>query len=118
TPGRLRAAAAGAALAAVLMLAFADAYLARMWPASFGGRTWQIEARLNSLFGTVKILRSSPDEAGRYVRLYFQDGLVQNTVASDGRSLSFYTYALEALAYAYRPQARSVLVLGLGAGIV
>jgi spermidine synthase len=43
---------------------------------------------------------------------------VQNTVASDGRSLSFYTYALEALAYAYRPRIGSALVLGLGAGIV
>ena len=37
---------------------------------------------------------------------------------SDGRSLSFYTYALEALALAYRPRLHSALVLGLGAGIV
>jgi spermidine synthase len=116
--GRLRAAAAGALLASTLMLAFSDAYLARMWPATFGGRTWQLEARLSSLFGTVKILRSSPDDSGRFARLYFQDGLVQNTVASDGRSLSFYTYALEALAYAYRPRPASALVLGLGAGMV
>jgi spermidine synthase len=50
--------------------------------------------------------------------MYFQDGLVQNTVASDGQSLSFYTYALEALARAYRPELRSALVLGLGAGVV
>ena len=37
---------------------------------------------------------------------------------SDGRSLSFYTHALEALALAYRPGMKSALVLGLGAGIV
>jgi spermidine synthase len=111
--------AAGAAvLAAALALWQADAYTGRMWPASYGNRNWSLEARFNSLFGTVKILRSAPDERGRFVRLYFQDGLVQNTVDSDGRSLSFYTHALEALLAAYRPQLESALVLGLGAGIV
>jgi spermidine synthase len=116
--GRLGLISAGAALAAVLMLSLADAYIGRMWPAKFGGRTWHPEAKLSSLFGTVKILRSVPEADGRFARLYFQDGLVQNTVGSDGRSLSFYTYALEALAYAYSPQPRAALVLGLGAGIV
>jgi spermidine synthase len=52
------------------------------------------------------------------VRVYFHDGLMQNTVDSDGRSLSFYTYGLEALAHAYRPGLRTALVLGLGAGVV
>ena len=107
-----------ATLIAVLALWQADAYIARMWPATYGARTWQPEASLRSLFGTVKILKSSADENGGFVRLYFQDGLVQNTVASDGRSQSFYTYALEALATMYRPEMRSALVLGLGAGIV
>jgi spermidine synthase len=116
--GGLALVAAGATLASALMLLLADAYIGRMWPATFGGRTWQLEARMSSLFGTVKILRSQPESDGRYARLYFQDGLVQNTVGSDGRSLSFYTYALEALAYAYHPRPQSALVLGLGAGIV
>ena len=115
---RLGITAGCATLVAVLALWQADAYIGRMWPANYGNRTWQLEASLRSLFGTVKILRSAPDPEGRFVRLYFQDGLVQNTVASDGRSLSFYTYALEALAYAYRPRIDSVLALGLGAGIV
>ena len=115
---RLGLAALGATLTAALMLWFADAYIGRMWPASFGGRTWSLEARMSSLFGTVKILRSTPGEDGRFARLYFQDGLVQNTVASDGRSLSFYTYALEALSYTYQPRPASALVLGLGAGMV
>ena len=107
-----------ATAAAALALWQADAYIARMWPATYGSRTWQPEASLRSLFGTVKILKSSADEKGGFVRLYFQDGLVQNTVASDGRSLSFYTYALEALAYTYKAQPRNALILGLGAGIV
>jgi len=116
--GRLGLAGGAATLLAVLGLWQADAYLGRMWPAGFGGRVWHVEARYGSVFGTVKILRSAPDDSGRFVRIYFQDGLVQNTVASDGRSLSFYTYALEALAYAHHPRLSSALVLGLGAGIV
>lgn len=115
---RLGLAAGAAALIAALFLWLADAYIGHMWPASYGGRSWQIEARYASLFGTVKVLRSESSEGGGFARIYFQDGLVQNTVASDGRSLSFYTYALEALAHAYRPGLRSALVLGLGAGIV
>ena len=114
---RLGYVAGGAALFAALVLWQADAWLGRMWPAAYGASTWRVEARFNSLFGTVKILRSDADASGGFVRLYFQDGLVQNTVASDGSSLSFYTYALEALARAYHPQMKSALALGLGAGI-
>jgi len=117
--GALGIAAGGATLIAALALWQADAYIARMWPASYGGKGWRVEARFNSLFGTVKILRSEAEPGtGRFLRIYFQDGLIQNTVASDGRSLSFYTYALEALAYRYRPRIGSALVLGLGAGVV
>jgi spermidine synthase len=111
--------AAGLATAvAAIALWQADAYLGRMWPASYGGKQWQPEASYRSLFGTVKILRSEAGADGRFTRLYFQDGLVQNTVRSDGQSLSFYTYALEALARTYRPHIGSALALGLGAGIV
>jgi spermidine synthase len=107
-----------ATLASAVLLWQADAYVGRMWPAAHGGRVWRIEAAFSSLFGTVKILRSEPEAGGGFRRIYFQDGLVQNTVGSDGRSLSFYTHALEALALAYRPAMRSALVLGLGAGMV
>jgi spermidine synthase len=111
---------AGAAtLFSAVLLWQADAYIGRMWPAQHAGSSWNIEASFRSLFGTIKILRSDADPAtGRFARIYFQDGLVQNTVESDGRSLSFYTYALEGLALAYRPRMKSALVLGLGAGIV
>lgn len=116
---KLGIAAACAALSAAVLLWQADAYTGRMWPASYAGQLWRIEARFNSLFGTVKVLRSETDPTtGHYSRMYFQDGIVQNTVRSDGHSLSFYTYALEGLAYAYRPRIGSALVLGLGAGVV
>ncbi len=116
--GTLGLTGAFAALLASLLLWQADAYLGRLWPAEFGGLQWRVEARLGSRSGTVKVLRSTSEQSGRFARLYFQDGLMQNAVDSDGHSLQLYTYALEALAYAYRPQLRSALVLGLGAGIV
>jgi spermidine synthase len=115
----LLATTAVAIVAAAALLWQADAYLGRMWPVKYSGLDWTIEARESSLFGTVKILRSSPiDERGRFVRVYFQDGLMQNRMLSDGESLSFYTYALEALALSHRPDMRTALVLGLGAGVV
>ena len=108
-----------AAFASVLLLWQADAYTGRMGSVSYGGDSWRVEASFGSLFGTVKILKTHPDaDSGRFLRIYFQDGLVQNTVDSNGKSMSFYTYALEALAYAYRSEVRSALVLGLGAGVV
>ncbi|HEX6006433.1 MAG TPA: fused MFS/spermidine synthase [Burkholderiales bacterium] len=106
------------ASASLLLLWQADAYTGRLQAASYAGRTWQVETSVNSLFGTVKILKSRPEDNGEFLRIYFQDGLTQNTVDSNGRSMSFYTYALEALARAYRPDLQSALVLGLGAGIV
>jgi spermidine synthase len=110
---------AAAIVAAAALLWQADAYLGRMWPVKYSGLNWTIEARESSLFGTVKILRSTPiDERGRFVRVYFQDGLIQNRMLSDGESFSFYTYALEALALSHRPDMRSALALGLGAGVV
>jgi len=97
----------------------ADNYLGRMWPANYSGVNWSVEASVSSLFGTVKVLRSEPiDDQGRFVRVYFQDGLIQNRMYSDGRSFSFYTYALEALSMMYQPRARTALTLGLGAGVV
>lgn len=101
------------------LLLGADAYLGRMWPAKHAGVEWTIEAAIASMFGTVKVLRSAPiDASGRFVRVYFQDGLVQNRMMSDGQSFSFYTFALEALAVMHRPDAGSALALGLGAGVV
>jgi spermidine synthase len=110
---------AAAVVAAGGLLWQAEAYLGRMWPVKYSGVEWTIEARESSMFGTVKVLRSTPiDGHGRFVRVYFQDGLIQNRMFSDGESYSFYTYALEALALTYRPDMQSALALGLGAGVV
>jgi len=108
-----------AIVASASLLWQADAYLGRMWPVRHAGTEWSIEASVNSMFGTVKVLKSTPiDDQGRFVRVYFQDGLIQNRMLSDGQSYSFYTYALEALALTYQPDMKSALALGLGAGVV
>jgi spermidine synthase len=121
-PMRGRRTAGAAAIAAALLAGLlwwqADAYTGRLGPAAYGGSTWRVEASYGSLFGTVKILRSEPRANGQFLRIYFQDGLTQNGVDSTGKSESFYTYALEALVRAQRPDMRNALVLGLGAGMV
>lgn len=117
--GRLLAIGAAATLASGGLLAFSDSYLDRMWPARYGGMQWQKLAEYGSLFGTVKILAAPAGAAPEsQVRIYFQDGLVQNTLDSSNRSQSFFTYGLEGLVHAYRPQSGRSLVLGLGAGVV
>ena len=121
--GSARVAGAGAAgIAALLFCAGllwqADSYTGRQGPFSYGGVAWRVEANASSLFGTVKVLKSEEIEAGRFVRMYFHDGLTQNTVDSNNRSASFYTYALEGLARMYGSDARPTVVLGLGAGMV
>jgi spermidine synthase len=111
------AAVAGCAFA-VALLWKADAYTGRQGPFAYAGAEWRVEASYQSLFGTVKVLRTMAAEDARIQRMYFQDGLTQNTADSSGRSTSFYTYGLESLARAYRPNMGSALVLGLGAGMV
>jgi spermidine synthase len=107
------------ALAAALLLAWqGDRYTGRSDRLAFAGSEWRIEDQRSSLFGTVKILRTEADGNGHFLRLYFHDGLVQNMLDSNQRSLSFYTWALEALARAYQPRPQRVLMLGLGAGVV
>jgi len=116
---RLAVTACTALVASAGLLWQSDAFLGRMWPVKYAGTEWTVEARVASMFGTVKVLKSAPvDAEGRFVRVYFHDGLIQNRTLSDGTSLSFYTYALEALALSYRPDMRRTLVLGMGAGVV
>lgn len=116
--GTVTACGIAAILGAATLAWQGDRYTGRQGPLAFSGAQWRVEAVHSSLFGTVKVLRSEADGEGKFLRLYFHDGLIQNTVDSNQRSISFYTYALEALARAYRPQPQQVLMLGLGAGIV
>jgi spermidine synthase len=116
--GMVSACGIAAVFGAALLAWQGDRYTGRLGPIAFSGAQWQVEGTHSSLFGTVKILRSGADADGKFLRMYFHDGLIQNSVDSNQRSISFYTWALEALARAYRPEMQDVLMLGLGAGIV
>ncbi len=107
-----------ALVAALGLLTGARAYTERMWPANYSGAAWNVEAVYRSSFGTVKVLKSGPRDGEPFTRMYFQDGLIQNIVGAGNRSISMYTYALEALSFSYRPDLRKALVLGMGAGMV
>jgi predicted membrane-bound spermidine synthase len=78
-----------------------------------------VQAEYTSMFGNVKVVQiGSRNGLGEPILAYVQDGLLQNRATLDGVSLSPYTHILDALAHAYVPDARSAVVLGLGAGIV
>lgn len=98
------------------LLASLDWRLGRAGGTVQSGVTWHLEREYGSLFGSVKILRA--ERGGQWSRMYYQDGILQNRVDDKGQSLSLFTYALEALGLGYKPEARTALVLGLGAGIV
>ncbi|MSP88940.1 MAG: hypothetical protein EXQ92_09050 [Alphaproteobacteria bacterium] len=117
--GRLVLTGAAATAACLTLLALADTLLGRTAMVLHEDRLWQVERSYGSLFGTVKVLRAAePAAPDRYMRYFFQDGIVQNRVDAQGTSLTLFTYALEAIAMGYRPEAKSALMLGLGAGVV
>jgi len=97
-----------------------------VWQASYldlfearDGSRYRVVASYGSMYGTIKVADAyPPDGAQPTMRIYLQDGLVQNRVRPDNVSLSLYTHMVEALALASAPKARDALVLGLGAGIV
>jgi len=71
--------------------------------------------RGNSNFGLLQVLQ----QTDRPYRLYLTDYLIQNTYdATQGRSVSMFTYMLQGLARAYTPRLERVLCIGMGVGIV
>ena len=71
--------------------------------------------RANSNFGLVQVLENKRGDR----RFYLNDYLVQNTYdPRQKKSLALFTYALHDLALAYTPEARHILCVGLGVGIV
>jgi spermidine synthase len=77
---------------------------------------WHLLAERHSIFGSIKVV-----EMGRgpdVLRMYVNDGIIQDVVQQDGRSAAIFTYALTSLLRQYAPDARNLLFLGLAAGIV
>jgi len=82
-------------------------------------RSYKIVAEYTSMFGNIKIAEvQNADGTGEVEKQLIHDGLVQNRTRLDNSSLTEYTDVLEELVQLYAPEARDVLVLGLGAGIV
>ncbi len=106
-------------IASLMLFVFKDAYLAAVSPAPPAGIAINVRGEYTSIFGNIKVVdvvsKESPDQS---YRMFVQDGLIQNRSNFDNVSISLYTHALEALTHGYAPEAKDVLVLGLGAGIV
>lgn len=112
------AAAVGLALAGALF-ALASTYLGKTRDLFAGDYRFRLRAEYSSVFGDLKVVEfADRRDPSRYLVLFLTDGLVQNRLLPDRRSYSEYTYMLEALGAAYAPDAKRVLVLGLGAGAV
>lgn len=101
----------------LVMLIGKDSYLRSLARIEGNSLEMQVVAQYSSLYGTIKVVQATRND-GTNLRLYLQDGLVQNIVDSLGLSQSLHSQALEELGLAYAPGARSALVLGLAAGLV
>lgn len=116
--GTLAALGIGGLVLCTALLVFADGFLGKSGGQAAGSVAWRLESEYPSAFGNIKVLQIDWPGSRGYERMYFQDGLIQNRTDPQGRSLSLFTYALEGLALTYAPEARSAMMLGLGAGIV
>lgn len=80
---------------------------------------FDLREEYTSLFGNIKVADAiHRDGNGSPERYFLQDGMVQNRATPENASASMYTYVLESLVHAYSPNAKDVVVLGLGAGMV
>jgi predicted membrane-bound spermidine synthase len=116
---RLAVLAALGVVASAVLLALAPAYLGKDRTVVASNLSYRILAEYGSVFGNLKIVdvweSGKPDN---FVRMFLNDGLIQNRLLPGGESYSEYTYALDRLSAAFVPEARRALVLGLGAGAV
>ncbi|MBI5453062.1 MAG: fused MFS/spermidine synthase [Deltaproteobacteria bacterium] len=71
----------------------------------------------DSAYGQIKVVDYS--YGGQLIREFLLENMIQGGVdMKTGLSVSKYTYYIEKLARAYKPDARRALVIGLGSGIV
>ncbi|MDA8254809.1 MAG: fused MFS/spermidine synthase [Betaproteobacteria bacterium] len=81
------------------------------------GTQARLVAARDSYYGNIKVVDYSGTVAS--IRELLIDGMVQGGIdRNSGLSIYEYTYLLEALPMAVKPDARSALIVGLGAGVV
>lgn len=110
SPGRRwwRAAAAAGALAALLGLLRGDPL-----PTGAPGDGWTMLHREDSRYGEIKVVQY------RTIRIMLLDGTLQTGVELSSGCSSFpYAAAVPALLFGAKPDARRILVVGLGGGVV
>ncbi len=83
------------------------------------GLVWKTIVSEPSTFGNLKVVDMYKEHSAEPMqRLLINDGMIQNGIDRNGNSIFLYTYALEQLATAAAPKAKTALVLGVGGGIV
>jgi len=109
------------------LLGISNSYLNKNVAIYYNNYIWKIEKEYTSLFGNTKILsireqkpqgHTNSDKPVMPLRMYYQDGILQNTIDQKGTSQDVYTYALETLVTKNSSRKMSILVLGLAGGIV
>ena len=107
-------------VATVVLLAFATKYLQKDQLLTMSHGEFQIIHERPTFFGNIKIvdskLKSPMGEIKK--RVYLMDGLAQCVMLEGGQPGSSYTYGMEALGRGLVPDAKRVLVLGLGGGVL
>ena len=107
-------------IATALLLAFATQYLQKDKLLTHANGEFRIIHERPTFFGNIKVVDStSPSPGGKLNRrAYLMDGLAQCVLLDDRRSGSSYTYSMEALGRGMVSDAKRILVLGLGGGIL
>lgn len=120
----LAIASSGLLLAAGMYL-LSPGYLGKDREILFDDLAWRLEGEYSSIFGNTKIvsisqpgLRARDPREELRLRVFLNDGTVQNIVDSNGVSRTPFTYALEFLALGLHEDTQSALVLGLAAGVI
>lgn len=93
---------------------FANSYLKKDSTVKFNDYDWSIAEEYTSLFGNTKVLHIND---GKRI-LYVQDGFIQVVIDDDWNSREAFTYILEKLILSNKPNAKSVLIIGLAGGVI
>ena len=103
----------------LLFLLGREGYLRLITSSTIGQRTFSIVAEYTSVFGNIKIAEvRALDGGGAVERHFIEDGVIQAQTSLNNQSLAEYSYILRSLTHSHAPSAKSVIVFGLGAGIV
>jgi hypothetical protein len=107
-------------LATIVLLAFATRYLQKDQVLMRNNGEFRLVHERPTFFGNIKIIDSTmPGPVGELKRrVYLMDGLAHCVTLDSGQSGLSYTYGMEALGRGLVPDAKRVLVLGLGGGVL